>query len=204
MFHDPLQGRRMGCIYSPRFGCGSSRSITLVIPLMNPRCGSSGATAQRRQASRTLGCPGSPTGEVAGPRRTSPESSGRLRSRTARQTRRKDEWLRHLHEGGPKQRARKPPARAGPSEARVLREDLRERRPELQLAAAWAASFFLCSSCRVAPLGADPVPWPAQGAERPGTAPLREPCTPDTAPRAGRTPCSRGTPPSRAPPRATR
>jgi hypothetical protein len=78
-------------------------------PSLRPKRESPGATAQRRQASQGLGNLGSPTGEVAGPRRTAPKQSERVSSGappvTGRVTieRRERERSGRLHEGGPKQ-----------------------------------------------------------------------------------------------------
>lgn len=62
-------------IYVSRFGCGSSRSMAMVIPQTNLKRGLPGATAQRWRANRGLGYPGSTTGRslaLSG----SPESYG--------------------------------------------------------------------------------------------------------------------------------
>jgi hypothetical protein len=43
----PLPSGFRACIYSSRFRCGSSRSMAMVIPLMNLKRGLPGVTAQR-------------------------------------------------------------------------------------------------------------------------------------------------------------
>lgn len=72
-------------------------------PWVNLKRGSSGATAQRRQATRHLGWPGSSTGEVAGPRRTALRARGTSGRGPRGKTEEKEDGPSRLHEGGPKQ-----------------------------------------------------------------------------------------------------
>ena len=100
-----LHPRLAGCIYPSRFGCDSSRSMALVIPLMNLKRELPGVTAQRWQGEPGLGTPGEPDGGGRWPPPKSPteRALGHLRPRSAWHERREGDRSSRLHEGGPKQ-----------------------------------------------------------------------------------------------------
>ena len=99
-----LPWRWRPCIYPSRFGCGSSRSMAMVIPLMNSRRESAGATAQGRHGEPGLGKPGEPDGggRWPPPKCLTERARGSLRSLTVRRT------------GGGRQV--QPPSRGGPKQ----------------------------------------------------------------------------------------